>query len=114
MTRIEILKALLSIADDEADSVALLEIYLQNAEQKVLNRLYPFGSDNKSVPQKYEYKVLEIAQYLFLRRGSEGETGHSENGVNRSYENADIPKSMLAEITPMVEAVLSVENVGKE
>lgn len=102
MTKIDSLKALLSISDDDTESVKLLEIYLQTAERKVLNRLYPFGSDNEFVPKKYAYKVLEIAQYLYLRRGSEGETSHSENGVNRTYENADIPKSMLAEITPMV------------
>lgn len=102
MAKIDTLKALLSISEDDADSIKLLEIYLQTAERKVLNRLYPFGSDNELVPKKYEHKVLEIAQYLYLRRGSEGETSHSENGVSRSYENADIPKSMLAEITPMV------------
>ncbi len=102
MTRIDTLKALLGVSDEDTDSVKLLNIYLQTAERKVLNRLYPFGSDNEIVPKKYEHKVLEIAQYLFLRRGSEGETSHSENGVSRSYEDSDIPKSMLAEITPMV------------
>ena len=100
-TRLERLKAL--IPDAESDN--LLNIYLDIAEQKVLNRLYPFGSDNELVPKKYEHKILEIAQYLYYRRGSEGETAHSENGVSRQYEDADIPKSMLAEITPMAAGV---------
>lgn len=103
MSQLEDLKSMVEITDTESDS--LLNIYLSIAERKVLNRLYPFGSDNEIVPKKYEHKVLEIAQYLYLRRGSEGETSHSENGVSRSYENADIPKSMLSEITPMVAGV---------
>lgn len=105
MARLDDLKMLLSIDNDDFESISQLNIYLRIAEQKVLNRLYPFGSDNEIVPKKYEHKVLELAQYLYLRRGSEGETAHSENGVNRSYEDADIPKSMLAEITPMVGVV---------
>lgn len=105
MTQLDTLKTLLGIDNDDTESVEQLKIYLHIAERKVLNRLYPFGSDNEFVPKKYEHKVLEIAQYLYLRRGSEGETAHSENGVSRSYEDADIPKSMLAEITPMVGVV---------
>lgn len=105
MSRISDLMTLLEIDSNDTDSISQLEIYLHIAERKVLNRLYPFGSDNEFVPKKYEHKVLEIAQYLYLRRGSEGETAHSENGVSRSYEDADIPKSMLAEITPMVGVV---------
>lgn len=96
--RLASLKSLIGVTGTDSD--ALLNIYLDIAERKVLNRLYPFGSDNELVPKKYEHKVLEIAQYLYYRRGSEGETSHSENGVSRSYENADIPKSMLDEITP--------------
>ncbi len=105
MAWLDDLKMLLSIDNDDSESISQLNIYLRIAEQKVLNRLYPFNSDNEIVPKKYEHKVLEIAQYLYLRRGSEGETAHSENGVSRSYEDADIPKSMLAEITPMVGVV---------
>lgn len=101
----EDLMGLLEISEDDEESKKQLAVYLRLAERKVLNRLYPFGSDNEFVPEKYEYKVLEIAQYLYLRRGSEGETSHSENGVSRSYENADIPQSMLSEITPMVGAI---------
>lgn len=102
MTNLEALKKLVGISDNDTETVELLKIYLETAQRKVLNRLYPFGADNEFVPKKYEHKVLEIAQYLYLRRGSEGETSHSENGISRSYEDSDIPKSMLAEITPMV------------
>lgn len=103
MTRLEMFKSLVGADDTVSDD--LLNIYLKRAEQKVLNRLYPFGSADELIPKKYEHKVMEIAEYLYYRRGSEGETSHSENGVSRSYENADVPKSMLTEITPMVGVV---------
>ncbi|MGN0535735.1 MAG: head-tail connector protein [Eubacterium sp.] len=105
MTNLVILKGLVGIDNNDTKDDKLLQFYLQMAERKVLNRLYPFDSDKKLIPEKYQYKVFEIAQYLYYRRGSEGETSHSENGVSRSYEDADIPKSMLAEIIPMVGSV---------
>lgn len=102
------LKSLLGYEASDTSEDNLLNVYLQIAEQKVINRLYPFkpGSSEVVVPIKYSYKVVEIAQYLYLRRGSEGETSHSENGVSRAYESADVPKSMLDDIIPMVGAVI--------
>lgn len=99
MERLDELKTLLEITGNDSDT--LLNTYLHIAEAKVLNRLYPFKNGD-TVPEKYEYKVIEIAQYLYLRRGSEGEVAHSENGIARTYENADIPYSMISEIKPMV------------
>ena len=37
---------------------------------------------------------------MLNKRGAEGQTSHSENGISRSYENADIPESMLKSIIP--------------
>ena len=58
--------------------------------------------DTKAVPTKYEYKQVQIAVYLLGRRGDEGQTGHGENGISRSYESADVPPSMLREVVPFV------------
>ena len=49
---------------------------------------------------------VEIAAYLMNKRGAEGETYHGENGVNRTYENASVPASMLAGVTPFCGGVL--------
>lgn len=106
MTNLEKLAALIDVDTSDTTEMTLLEIYLSFAESKVLNRLYPFGFDEGTeIPPKYNHKVLEIAQYLYERRGSEGEISHSENGIARSYEDADVPSSMLFEITPMVGVV---------
>ena len=44
---------------------------------------------------------VEIATYLLNKRGGEGELSHSENGISRSYENGDVPESMMRQIVPM-------------
>ena len=100
--RLQTLKTMLGNAVfTEEDS--MLTVYLTLAEEAVLNRLYPFGCrENKPIPSKYDYKVCEIACYLFNKRGAEGQTAHGENGISRSYESAGIPDSMLKDIVPFV------------
>lgn len=99
------LKILLGIKSEDTSEDEILSVYLDIAERKVLNRLYPFKPDETLIPAKYSFRVVEIAQYLYLRQGSEGETSHSENGISRSYEDAGIPDSLLKDIIPMVGAL---------
>ena len=89
--------------DDEGWSDEVLFLYLTIAGQKILNRAYPYDNAITTVPVRYGYLQCEIANYLLNKRGAEGQTAHSENGVNRSYESADIPESMLSEVVPHVE-----------
>jgi hypothetical protein len=76
--------------------------YLATAGQKIINRAYPYDDTVTEVPRRYGYLQCEIANYLLNKRGAEGQTAHSENGVNRSYESADVPESMLSEVIPHV------------
>ena len=79
--------------------------YLTIAAQKILNRAYPYDDTMTEVPRRYGYLQCDIANYLLNKRGAEGQTAHSENGINRSYESADVPESMLSEIVPHVEVL---------
>lgn len=78
----------------------LISDYLSLAAEKILAKAYPFDDTVQEVPVKYQQLQLEITLYLLNKRGAEGQTAHSENGINRSYENGDVPDSMLDEITP--------------
>ena len=99
MTPLEKLKARLELNDNSSDD--LLSAYLADAAQKILNKLYPFESEiDVILPSKYESLQVDIADYWYLKRGAQGETIHNENGINRHYESADVPESMLREITP--------------
>ena len=85
---------------DWSDDVLLS--YLNIAGRKILNRAYPQDDTVTDVPRRYGYLQCEIANYLLNRRGSEGQLVHTENGINRTYEKADVPESMLSEIIPHV------------
>ena len=80
----------------------VLVSYLAIAGRKIINRAYPYDDTVTEVPRRYGYLQCDIANYLLNKRGAEGQTGHSENGVNRSYESADVPESMLSEVCPHV------------
>lgn len=101
MTDEEKLSALkVMVGSDDTDEV--LSAYLNIAGQKIINRAYPYKDDVSEVPARYEALQIEIAAYLLNKRGAEGETSHTENGITRSYENADVPASMLKPVTPHV------------
>ena len=106
MTEVEklsLLRAMVGTPNtDENWSDDVLISYLHIAGEKIINRAYPYDDTVTEVPRRYGYLQCEIAAYLLNKRGAEGQTAHSENGVNRSYESADVPESMLSEIAPHV------------
>ena len=95
----EVMKARLSALTGETDDNILLT-FLDIAGEKILEKCYPYHHDKGDVPARYHSTQLEIAVYLLNKRGAEGETAHSENGISRSYESATVPDSMLKHITP--------------
>lgn len=102
MAVLEKLKIYLGISDTSQD--ALLSLLIEKAEMAVLNRRYPFGytdEEKDTTLSCYSDIVLDIAVYLYNKRGAEGQTGHSENRTSRSYESAGIPESYLHGIVPI-------------
>lgn len=90
---------------DDRWSDDILIAYLRIAGEKVINRAYPYDDTVTEVPRRYGVLQCEIAAYLLNKRGAEGQTAHSENGVNRTYENADIPESLMSNISPFCEVI---------
>lgn len=99
MTNEEKLAALKAMVGG-SDTDEVLSAYLTLAGRKIIAKAFPFKPDVTDVPAQYDYLQIEIAAYMLNKRGAEGETSHSENGISRSYENADVPASMLKAITP--------------
>ena len=94
------------ISPDKADA-ELLSTLVEQAEGIVLNRRYPFGiPEGAVVPTAYEHIQLQIAVELFSKMGAEGQTGHGENGITRSYESADVSPSLLRRIIPFCGSVM--------
>lgn len=84
---------------------AMLSTYLTLAAGKILRRCYPFDDTETAVPDRYAHVQVQIAAYMVNKRGAEGETAHSENGVSRSYENGDVPESLLREVVPFASVI---------
>lgn len=77
----------------------LLQLLVDNAINAIKQRYSPYEHIDH-LPSKFDYLILDIAMFLYSKRGAEGETWHSENGVARSYEKAYIPDSYLDNIIP--------------
>lgn len=92
-------RTLLTAMTGETDD-GTLSAYLALAGDKVLRRAYPYDSSQTEVPARYAAVQVQIAAYLLNKRGAEGETAHSENGVARHYEDGDVPPSLMREILP--------------
>ena len=107
MTENEKLVRLEALISPDTASTDLLQTLLEQAEGIVLNRRYPFGPPEEAVvPAIYEHIQLQIALELYSKMGAEGQTAHKENGVDRTYESADVSPSLLRRIVPVAGSVL--------
>ena len=52
------------------------------------------------VEEKYKYLQVEIAIELYNKMGAEGQSSHSENGVNRAYMETMVSRALLSQIVP--------------
>ena len=107
MTTVRKVDMLRRMMDGEETDTGILELYLELAGQKILNRMYPYRQsyDGLSVPDRYVSVQLRIANYMLNKRGAEGQIQHIENGIHRNYGAADIPDGMLQEVVPFCQAM---------
>lgn len=107
MTRQQKIDYLARLIDDGQEDPAILELYLDLAAGKILNRMYPYLTEygDVDVPDRYAGIQLNVATYLLNKRGAEGEVQHIENGVHRNYGSADVPEEMLKDIIPMAAVI---------
>lgn len=90
--------------DPEATEV-LVTTLLTKAKYAILQRRFPFGQpETAEVEAQYEGLQCELAARYFFKRGAEGETGHNENGINRTYGSAN-DEDLLMEITPKAKLI---------
>ena len=96
MTQLERLKIRIT---EKVDDIELEDI-LESAKAVILSRRFPFGEQPPEIEDRYKDLQIRIAVEMFNKRGAEGETAHSENGVSRSYASANVSEDLLKEITP--------------
>ena len=89
------------VENDPGATDDVVAVYLRLAGETMLEYLYPYdsGKDIYDIPSRYESIQCELASRYFLRRGSQGEINHEENGVNRQYGSVD-DIDILKRMTP--------------
>ena len=105
MTNTEKRAALAASLAPDTDTDEVLDNVLADAEALVLNRMYPFGyPDGTVVPARYERIQIQLAAELYSKRGAEGQTSHSENGISRTWPEKS---ALLNRVVPHVGSVTS-------
>ena len=92
--KLTMLKALIGNTDLSDD---VLLVYLAIAGDEVLRRCYPFAADTQSyeVPDRYVTIQVRLARNEIFKRGAEGQSSMSDNGVSRVYESDDVLLRMI-------------------
>jgi hypothetical protein len=81
--------------------------FVELAGAVILNRLYPFGElGDENVPPRYDHIQCMIAVDLWNKRGAEGQTSHSENGITRTWASSHVSPNLLRLIVPSVGSVV--------
>ena len=104
------LKTLIGTVEGDGDTDEVLSVYLTVAGRKIIAKAYPYDDTVTEVPERYDTLQCEIAAYLLNKRGAEGQVTHSENGIQRQYENADVPTTLLSSIVPYCGVIKFADN----
>lgn len=89
------LQKLKSLLGNPSESDDILQFYLDSASDVICDI-----RNTNIVEDKYLTTQIKIAIELYNKRGVEGQVGHNENGISRSYEKSDVSESLLRNITP--------------
>ncbi len=92
MTRDEKLEMLNTLLDGSVPSDEKLEAYLTLAGTEIIQWMYHLVGvpENAEVPAKYDVTQVYAVVAGFTHEGSEGQKAHNENGINRTFEYADM------------------------
>lgn len=105
MDKTEKRSALAALLAPDTDTDEVLDAMIDLAGVEVMNKMYPFGyPDGLVVPARYEMLQVQLAAELYTKRGADGQSSHSENGITRTWPEKS---ALLARIVPHVGSVRS-------
>lgn len=97
------LKAQLTFRGIEVPDTIVIESEIKRAVGEI-NRCRRFTpTETKPYDKKYEDLIVPMVIFSLSKVGIEGETSHSENGIQRIYAgDADYPQDLINKIVPLV------------
>ena len=84
MTNTEKIALVKTMCGETDDTV--ISAYLFMAGKRVIALCCP--DDTTEVPERWDALHVDITVYMLNKRGAEGESSHSENGIGRSWHMA--------------------------
>ena len=91
MTELQKLKIKLGISLTDNSKDELLNLYLSDAEQFILDTTHL-----QIIPDRLLGAQVDIAIIAYNKQGIEGQTAHSEGGISRTF--GDVPDSIMKKI----------------
>lgn len=97
---LELLKLKLNYSGlDDIPPDELLVMEIESAIAEINYRRNFESTDEYLVEEAYEWIVVQLASASVLKTGAHGQTGHSENGISRSYgSDGPYPRDLLSRI----------------
>lgn len=92
MEQLDRLKLKLGISSEDTSEDNLLNLYLDDAKDTILELAHL-----KELPESLLSTQTELAIIYYNKEGIEGQTSHSEGGISRSFEEG-IPESIMKKI----------------
>lgn len=89
--------------NDELATDAVVTELLEDAQEAIFLRMYPFGvpEDVTDVPARYQRLQIKLAVRYFNRIGADGETVHMENGIHHHFGSAN-DEDLLQEVMQVI------------
>ena len=91
------------VGNNQSDD--LLTLALSLAEHTIIGKLYPFPIDGTglTMPSRYDFTQIQVAQYLVENKGTYGLLSHTEQGVTDTFAAATIPPELLKDVVSFCE-----------
>lgn len=86
-------------------NIAVLRDCLDSARAAIMARRYPYGDWPEELESRYLDLQYRIAIDLYNKTGAEGQLGHTENSISRTWESSWISEQLLQEVVPVAQVV---------
>lgn len=104
--KLSMVKLLLDIEDGDTSEDNLILAYLTASEKEILAWRYSYGTvPNTGLPEEYEMTQVFAVVAGYSIGGAEGQTQHTENGINRTFQYADMVDYIRAHVVPVCKVV---------
>lgn len=100
MNQLQLLRELLG---NPQNSDEFLQFYLDTAKTIICEL-----RNTNEVEPKFSNIQVKMAIEMYNKIGAEGQVSHSENGIGRSWESADVSPSLLSQITPKLKTPFTI------